>query len=303
MLVARPAPPMLLAAKAADTIARKIREGSPWLCGRLGTPESNALLNLLEIGWSNSSQLLPKLKAAALGLRSSWDPNVIAVLENNVGVFPARIEIAEKFCRFYEIDLSQLDMVGYWGGVPGESFILGRYAPHATCFPAAVLEPYLSETSPWSKALEGRKVLVIHPFTKTIASQYQRRAQIFPGTDILPDFRLSLIKAVQSLAGAPTHHKNWFEALESMTSQMEAIDFEVCLVGAGAYSLPLCAHAKRLGKVAIYVGGALQILFGIKGKRWDGMPHINKFYNNAWARPSEGERIKEGAKIEGGCYW
>lgn len=301
--MARPAPPLLSDAEAAAAIAAKISDGQPWLCGRLGTPESNALLNQLEIGWSNSAQLSSRLKSIALGLRGCWDPNVIAVLENNVGVFPARPEIADAFCRFYEEELSQLDMVGYWGAVPGESFILGRYAPDAKCFSASVLEPYLNHPTPWSKALKGRKVLVIHPFTETIFNQYQKRTQLFPGTEILPDFELKLIKAVQSLAGTPTHYRNWFEALDSMKSQMEATDFEVCLVGAGAYSLPLCAHAKRMGKVAIYVGGALQILFGIKGKRWDDMPHIGRFYNDAWVRPSESERIKEGVKIEGGCYW
>ena len=49
---------------------------------------------------------------------------------------------------------------------------------------------------------------------------------------------------------------------------MDTTDYDVVLIGAGAFSLPLVAHAKRRGKVGIHMGGSLQILFGILGKRW-----------------------------------
>ena len=47
--------------------------------------------------------------------------------------------------------------------------------------------------------------------------------------------------------------------------------------------------------------GALQLLFGIRGKRWDDHPIISKLYNDAWVRPEEGLAHKE--KVEGGSYW
>ena len=46
-------------------------------------------------------------------------------------------------------------------------------------------------------------------------------------------------------------------------------DYDICLIGAGAYGFPLAAHVKRKGKKAIHLGGALQLLFGVKGKRWE----------------------------------
>ena len=48
-------------------------------------------------------------------------------------------------------------------------------------------------------------------------------------------------------------------------------------------------------------GGALQLLFGIRGKRWDDHPIISKLYNDAWVRPEETLAHKE--KVEGGSYW
>ena len=51
--------------------------------------------------------------------------------------------------------------------------------------------------------------------------------------------------------------------------------------------------------MSIHAGGATQLLFGIKGKRWDECG----FYNDYWVRPSEREKPLGYEKVEGGCYW
>ncbi len=71
----------------------------------------------------------------------------------------------------------------------------------------------------------------------------------------------------------------------------------------GAWSLPLVAHAKSLGACAIHLGGATQILLGVKGKAWEGNGQITAFYNEAWTRPSSSETPQGISNIENGCYW
>ena len=147
------------------------------------------------------------------------------------------------------------------------------------------LEPYY-HPRPWSAALAGKRVLVVHPFKDTILRQYARREQLFPGTDILPEFAsLTVIRAVQGLAGQETGYASWFDALEAMESQMDAVDYDVAITGAGAYSMPLAIHARDTGHAAIQMSGATQLLFGIRGKRWDTHPQISRLYNDAWVRP------------------
>jgi len=73
------------------------------------------------------------------------------------------------------------------------------------------------------------------------------------------------------------------------------------LVSAGCYGLPLCDAIKNDGKKAIYVGGLLQLLFGLRGKRWDKRKELDKFYNDYWKYPTE--KPKNGELVEGGCYW
>ena len=46
-----------------------------------------------------------------------------------------------------------------------------------------------------------------------------------------------------------------------------------------------------------------QLLFGIKGKRWDDHPIISKLYNSAWVRPAESETPPSKSVVEGGSYW
>jgi hypothetical protein len=166
------------------------------------------------------------------------------------------------------------------------------------------LEPYFHR-EPWSEALRGLRVLVIHPFEKSIRSQYEKRKQLFKDPRVLPDFELHTFPSVQSIGGECSRFADWFQALEWMEQQIAAIEFDVALIGAGAYGMPLAAFIKRdLGRKAVHLGGATQILFGIKGRRWDDRPAYSQgLYNQDWTRPMEEETPAKAGNIEGGCYW
>jgi hypothetical protein len=49
------------------------------------------------------------------------------------------------------------------------------------------------------------------------------------------------------------------------------------------------AHAKAQGRVGVDLGGALQILFGIIGGRWQNSAAFKPFFNDNWCRPSAEE--------------
>ncbi len=110
--------------------------------------------------------------------------------------------------------------------------------------------------------------MVIHPFEETIKSQYKKRKDLFENQDILPSFELITLKAVQTVAGTKSQFGSWCEALEYMERQIKQIDFDIAILGCGAYGMPLAAYIKRLGKQAVHMGGVTQLLFGILGKRW-----------------------------------
>jgi hypothetical protein len=59
---------------------------------------------------------------------------------------------------------------------------------------------------------------------------------------------------------------------------------------------------KKRGLKCIVMGGAIQILFGIKGGRWKNH-EISKFFNNSWVTPSGTCKPNNSNLIENNCYW
>jgi hypothetical protein len=167
------------------------------------------------------------------------------------------------------------------------------------------LDTFYRQPTPWTKALKGKSILVIHPFAESIKKQYEaNRAKLYENEDVLPQFgSLKVIKAVQSLAGTPTEFDTWFDALEWMKSEINKCDFDIALIGCGAYALPLAAHVKRMGKKSIHMGGILQFLFGIKGVRYEENELTAPLINEHFIYPDSTEKIPYGNIVEGGCYW
>lgn len=218
------------------------------------------------------------------------------------GFFPTDNDSLKKFCEMYMQAISEADIVSLWG-VGAESKVVHRVCKSSKFTELHALEPYYF-SEPWSAALSGKKVLVVHPFKDSIQKQYSKRHMLFPGTGILPEFALlTCIQAVQSIAGEKTEYATWFDALNSMQEEISEADFDVAVIGAGAYGLPLAAYCKKIGKQAVQMSGATQLLFGIKGKRWDEHPIISELYNDAWIRPDKCEIPAQKDKVEGGSYW
>lgn len=219
----------------------------------------------------------------------------------NAGFFPVNNENIQRFSDLMIEDIKMLDILGSWRV---EECLLAKSLSHTIKVDLKSLEPYYS-TIPWTEALRNKRVLVVHPFNGTIEEQYfNNRRNIFANTNILPDFKsLVTIKAVQTIGGNKTEFNNWFQALESMKIKIEQTSFDVAIIGCGAYGFPLAAHVKRIGKKAIHLGGATQILFGIRGNRWDSHPLISKYINEYWVRPKLEDMPLGASSVENACYW
>ena len=114
---------------------------------------------------------------------------------------------------------------------------------------------------------------------------------------------LKVYQAVQSMGGS-TEFSSWFDALDKMEKDISKIKFDVALIGCGAYGMPLAAFIKlKLHKKSIHIGGTLQLLFGIKGKRWDSSELFRALYNEYWVRPTEDLKPQNYKSVENGCYW
>lgn len=271
--------------KANDKIAQWIYEGTPFAAVRFGSIE-------LEAVWRSEMFQTKKQRN-----------KVLTSMRNNTGFFPSDPHFLNMFSDLMKKACNKIDILGVWFNMM-EDYVIDRYGMNCELTELPALEPWYVN-KPWTKALKNKKVLVIHPFTDTITKQYSNRQFLFENKDILPEFAaLYTVKAVQTIAGAKDDRfKNWFEALDWMYEEAMKTNFDVAIIGCGAYGLPLAVKIKEAGRCAVHMGGATQLLFGIKGHRWDDHPVIGKLYNSYWVRPSENEKPRDAERVEEGCYW
>lgn len=265
-----------------EVIKNKIISGLPISISRLGAIEMRCIDYYLR--------------------KKKYDESIKKMININAGIFPATDEILDKFCDFYLESSKNIDILALWE-VRSEKRVIKEYCKNTEFINLRGLEPYYF-TNPWSEALKGKKVLIIHPFKQSITEQYNNRKLLFKDLNVLPTFKsLEVIKAVQSNAGGKTEFIDWFEAYNFMCNQIIKKDFDLAIIGAGAYGLPLASFVKSIGKQAIHMAGATQILFGIQGRRWDKHPIISKLYNENWIRPNTSEKPEKANQVEGGSYW
>ncbi|MDK2977677.1 MAG: hypothetical protein PWP52_391 [Bacteroidales bacterium] len=293
--------------KASQLIYDALMADKPCMIARFGSTELTCLMNYIGVH-QHKKQVLSYIKG-----NSSpwwWGNSILNQMQQWSGFFPPTIEKIEQFCELMLQDIPQVDILGSW---LADEKQFENEMRNASKVHLRLIEPFWAE-NPWTKSLEGKKVLVVHPFAQTIENQYNKREKLFASKSILPLFELKTIKAVQSIAGEKTAFNDWFEAFEYMKSAINKTEYDICLIGAGAYGFPLAAHVKRMGKKAVHFGGSLQLLFGVKGKRWEnpnygvdvwGIPvgSYSNLMNEYWTSPLENERPNELNKVEGGCYW
>jgi hypothetical protein len=101
----------------------------------------------------------------------------------------------------------------------------------------------------------------------------------------------------------PAGINNWDEAANYIVEGVKASGATVALIGCGGLGMIIGGRLKRLGISVVVMGGAVQVLFGIKGRRWETHDIISKFWGPSWVWPSYSETPRGSLKIEGGCYW
>lgn len=271
--------------KANDRIAEKISCGGAFATARLGATELKALWN---------SDVLHNQKK---------QDEILNQMKNNSGFFPQDQNLLRRFTDLMKQSCGRIDLFGVWFNMM-EDYVIDRYGGTCELTELSALEPWYLE-HPWTRALQGKRILMMHPFADTMKKQYKKREKLFENPEILPEFgALYTVKAVQTIAGVKDDRfQNWFEAFDWMYEEAMKTDFEVAIIGCGAYGLPLAAKIKEAGRCAVHMGGATQLLFGIKGRRWDNHPVIGKLYNEHWVRPAENEKPAGAEGVEEGCYW
>jgi hypothetical protein len=270
---------------ASDLIQMKLNSTEPIMVARFGSVEIKGVL-------------FPYMP---FFLKKAFKKKIFNDLYISAGFFPVNEESVLKFSNLMINDMKLVDVLGSWRS---EEFFFKKHILNSKKVNLPDLEPYFHK-NPWSISLENKKILVIHPFNVTIEEQYfNKREKLFSNNNVLPKFKsLETIKAIQTIVGTNSNFDNWFDALDYMKTEIDKKDFDIAIIGCGAYGFPLAAHVKRIGKKAVHLGGATQILFGIKGKRWLDNKNFDNIINEHFIFPRDIDKVDNYKKMEGGAYW
>ena len=283
------------AALISDGISTAFRQKKGYLVGRNGTIEMETLLTKK---YQNTFYL-----------------QQLNILQRNAGVFPASVGSVSDWVNETEKAIQHTDLLvaGWYDPIRETELaylkILGRQGPF---LPLRALEPYyVPQQIQWTRYLLWKKVAVVTSFAKTAEAQLAKRKEIWPDRydSLLPDAEYVFIQTGYSPALAagraewPNGIETWQDAVESIVQKVSESGADIVLIGCGGLSMILGSRLKALGKVCIVMGGAIQVLFGIKGNRWQAHPVISRFWNEAWVYPSLEETPASSGAVEGSCYW
>lgn len=238
-------------------------------------------------------------------------------LEHNAGVWPTSNESLDDWREGLRRALTQADILALGWYAPladEEKKLMASLHPNLVAVPLRSIEPYyVPPELRWTKCLAGQKVAVVSSFTKTIQKQLQKREDIWPlETDSLlpPDTEWIPIQTGYSPSLAKGSGEwplacrgSWKDAVEYVVSEVMASQARIALIGCGGLGMLIASELKAKGIICIVMGGAIQVLFGIKGNRWKTHSVISHFWNDDWAWPSKEETPRGAQEVERACYW
>lgn len=276
-----------------DRIKAHITGDSPFLIGKIGATELNILVHAYSGQLISPDCAVGNQCERAAGMYPVNDPNVI-----------------RNFYQLMGNAIENIDGISYWVGgmenLSDKKFVESVWNKN-------IKEQYILRSldvvnpNNWTRSLDGKKVLVVSPFAETIRSQYKARED-WDMMGWCPAFdQLHVVRSRYSKAVDKNGFENWNDEFSRMFDEIKSIDFDIALLGCGSFGLPLAGKIKtELNKSAIHMGGCLQNMFGIKGRRWMMRNDYVCFMNEKWIRPFHAEipsDVENFSPVDGPCYF
>jgi hypothetical protein len=150
--------------------------------------------------------------------------------------------------------------------------------------------------------IKEKRVLVITSFANLIQQQFDSGHVYQLGLSFPPILGLDTVLVPYCFCNNGPH-ANYFETLDFIFEKVREKEFDIALLGCGAYGHMLTHKIHTdLHKDAIYVGGGITTLFGILSTREK--KYTDLIPNEYWIRDIPDEYKPENYKmVEDGCYW
>jgi len=282
-----------------NLISQKIRTAKTnqgnFFIGRLGSVESEVLRAC------EGEKIMPDEKSLGRLRKEAWV---------SAGIWPPLNAQLKEFSRHYSAAIDNVTVMAEWGAnqLSGEDSIIETHCPNSERVPLGSLDPVLVAAlggKPWTLELDGKKVLVISSFSNEIKIQTSKNLPLH-NVNLYPNPILDTLAAPQT-NGLHISKRSWSTELKNFKLQVSlklgTFNPDVVIVAAGAYGMPISSYIFEKGFNVIYIGGALQLIFGIWGNRWRTNPDVLKIANSNWMWPHKKSRPFGSIFVESSSYW
>lgn len=264
---------------------------------------------------SNRSIFVGRNGSIELAAMLSVNPMDPDVMERHTGIWPSS-SLHEWRLAYLKANRScDVIAAGWFAPLATQELeLLRKINPNVGIVPLRALEPYY-ESDPsqrWTHCLRGKRVAVVNSFVDTMIKQLPKREQIWGEhfDSLLPDANYLFYKTgfTPKMSGAnrktrwATHVTDWRSAANDIVESVVKYRADIVLIGCGGLSMIVANELKAHNVSTVVMGGAIQVLFGIKGHRWENHPIISKFWNDSWVYPSADECPELCNTVENGCY-
>jgi len=239
--------------------------------------------------------------------------NAVKIMKNNAGIKLTNMNSIMEYAKLYLDAFDKCSVYTDWEtygnvyrGIKGShDFISNTYAVSKKPIWARTLDVFeYIHADPWTECLSGKRLLIISSFVNTIEKNMTNRDKIY-NKDLFPNCKFVYLKPPQT--NGQNDSRDFATELNDFCEKITKMkdDFDIALVSCGGYGNLVCSHIYDIGKSSVYVGGVLQMYFGILGTRWkrERSDILKLYMNEHWHVPTSEERPSGFENIEGSCYW
>ena len=277
----------------------KIEKKEPFFIGRLSGNEPNLC-----------GKVLTNIKL---------DNRLLHEMLTTAGIQMSSKDDIKQYVKLYINSCKHSSILSIWSGgmySQAKSYydFLDRMYPQQKRICASSLEPFYFVDHPnykFNNIFKNKKVLIITSHKETTIKQLEHHTTIFNKPIFHESTEFHIYKPTQQ-NGGNHDSKSWTVHFEKMKRDLfelnKIFDFDIALVSCGGFGMILSDYIySELNKSTMYIGGGLQLYFGIIGNRWKTHPIISKLFNDKWINVLDEDKpptLSSNPRLcENSCYW
>ena len=280
-----------------STIIENQKNNTPFFIGRLSGNETNLcgiIINQLKV-----------------------PTGLIKDMLNGAGIHFKSTEEIFNYAKIYHASVLNTNLLGVWDSSmykQTELFYnyINKFYPNIKRICAQTLELFYFLDHPaykFNTIFENKKVLIITSHKETVKKQIESGNidKLFNKPIFHHTTSFYIYKPPQQNGGSHDTNSYTFH-FDNMKKDIAEIKkefaFDIALVSCGGFGMLISDYIYTdLKSSVIYVGGGLQLFFGIIGNRWINSPDIKKLMNSYWTTVLDADKPANIKLCEDGCYW